>query len=117
MNKKAIILLSGGLDSVTTLAIAQNLGFEAYALSFYYGQRHKIELEFVLDDDIIAVPLITLIVSPIVVGDTTEHVKLPPLNVIDDDGYTVTIGTEGINVPETCISPHILFSKIFKVQL
>lgn len=44
--KKAIILLSGGLDSTTVLAIAQNLGFEAYALSFSYGQRHEIELEF-----------------------------------------------------------------------
>lgn len=46
MKKKAIILLSGGLDSTTILAIAQNLGFETYALSFLYGQRHKIELQF-----------------------------------------------------------------------
>jgi len=43
--KKAIILLSGGLDSTTTLAIAKNMGFENYALSFSYGQRHEIELE------------------------------------------------------------------------
>jgi 7-cyano-7-deazaguanine synthase len=43
--KKAIILLSGGLDSATTLAIAKNLKFETYALSFSYGQRHEIELE------------------------------------------------------------------------
>jgi 7-cyano-7-deazaguanine synthase len=42
----AVVLLSGGLDSTTTLAIAKAEGFEPYALSFRYGQRHKVELEF-----------------------------------------------------------------------
>ncbi len=42
---KAILLLSGGLDSTTTLAIAKADGFEPYALSFRYGQRHAFELE------------------------------------------------------------------------
>jgi 7-cyano-7-deazaguanine synthase len=41
---KAVILLSGGLDSTTTLAIAQSLGFDCYALSFDYGQKQKSEL-------------------------------------------------------------------------
>jgi 7-cyano-7-deazaguanine synthase len=45
MNAKAIVLLSGGLDSTTTLAIAGNQGFETYALSFDYGQRHSVELD------------------------------------------------------------------------
>src|SRR3954451_5309116 len=42
---KAVILLSGGLDSSTVLAIAQDQGFDAYAISFKYGQRHEIELD------------------------------------------------------------------------
>jgi 7-cyano-7-deazaguanine synthase len=43
--KPAVILLSGGIDSTTTLAIAIAEGYETYALSFDYGQRHKIETE------------------------------------------------------------------------
>jgi len=42
--KRAVVLLSGGLDSVTALAIAQEQGFECYTLSFNYGQRHDAEL-------------------------------------------------------------------------
>src|SRR5438105_15250472 len=41
--KRAIVLLSGGIDSTTTLAIAIAEGYETYALSFQYGQRHQIE--------------------------------------------------------------------------
>ncbi len=45
MDKKAVVLLSGGLDSATTLAIAAQEGFRCYALTFLYGQRHRREIE------------------------------------------------------------------------
>jgi len=44
MNQRAVVLLSGGLDSATVLAIAQAEGYECHALSFDYGQRHGAEL-------------------------------------------------------------------------
>src|ERR1700731_309451 len=43
-NRRAIVLLSGGLDSTTTFAIAKQQGFLVYALSFNYGQRHATEI-------------------------------------------------------------------------
>jgi len=43
--KRAVVLVSGGLDSATTLALARSEGFECFALSVDYGQRHRLELE------------------------------------------------------------------------
>ena len=45
MGKKGVVLVSGGLDSTTIMAIMKHEGYDTYALSFDYGQRHKIELE------------------------------------------------------------------------
>ncbi|MCR4411579.1 MAG: 7-cyano-7-deazaguanine synthase, partial [Thermoguttaceae bacterium] len=45
MMPRAVVLLSGGLDSTTTLAIARAEGFECYALTVRYGQRHAVEIE------------------------------------------------------------------------
>ena len=45
IHKRAIVLLSGGLDSATTLAMARAAGFDCYCLSFDYGQRHRAELD------------------------------------------------------------------------
>ena len=43
--KKAVVLLSGGLDSATVLAVARRDGYSCHALSFAYGQRHAVELK------------------------------------------------------------------------
>jgi len=45
MSRNAVVLLSGGLDSATVLALARRRGFALFALSFDYGQRHRVELE------------------------------------------------------------------------
>jgi 7-cyano-7-deazaguanine synthase len=45
LNPRAVVLLSGGIDSTTTLAVARQRGFATHALTFRYGQRHAVEIE------------------------------------------------------------------------
>ena len=45
-SNKALVLLSGGLDSSVVLSVCQDKGYDIYAISFDYGQRHKVELEY-----------------------------------------------------------------------
>lgn len=83
MTKKAVILVSGGLDSATTLAIAKEQGYDCYAMSFNYGQRHQVELE-----------------SAKTVSDTlgaTEH-KVVSLGLGDIGGSALT--DDSISVPQ-----------------
>ena len=92
MQKKAIVLLSGGLDSITTLALAQQQGFKCYALSFDYGQRHNAELiaatriaaDYQLEDHkIIKLGLGSIGGSAL----TDEHIAVPSTH---QDGIPVT---------------------------
>lgn len=80
--KNAIILLSGGLDSITVLALAKQQGYGCYALSFDYGQRHNAELEAakkiaekyqVLDHKVIRLGLDSIGGSAL----TDDHIDVP----------------------------------------
>lgn len=89
--KKAVILLSGGLDSATCLGLAKQAGYDCYALSFDYGQCHPVELEAsarvakdlgVVTHEIVRLPIGQLLRSAlthadIAVPDHTEHRAIP----------------------------------------
>jgi len=82
MQKKAIVLLSGGLDSITALAIAKKQGFTCYALSFNYGQRHNAELkaaaEIAADYQVVEHKIINLGLDAIGGSALTdEHIAVP----------------------------------------
>ncbi|WP_372833781.1 7-cyano-7-deazaguanine synthase, partial [Pontibacterium sp.] len=81
--KKAVVLLSGGLDSATALAMAKDQGFECYVLSFDYGQRSLTELNAARQ---IAVQM-----------DVKEH-RVIRLNLEDFGGSALT--DHSIDVPE-----------------
>lgn len=79
--KKAVILVSGGLDSSTVIAIAQNQGYEVYGINFDYGQKHKAELKAV--ENVVAkfaIPLKTIKVDLASIGGsalTDNNIEVP----------------------------------------
>ena len=89
--KKAIILLSGGLDSTTTLAVAQNQGYQCYALSFDYGQKQKVELKFAQKiaqkNQVIKHKIITL---PTLSGSALTDKNTPVPNHQNSDDIPIT---------------------------
>ena len=95
-NPKAVVLLSGGLDSATTAAIAKNDGYALYALSVDYGQRHRFELECarrvaeslgVVEHKLVSVDLSSLGGSAL-----TDDIAVPQGRSADDmaDGIPIT---------------------------
>ena len=81
--KKAVILVSGGLDSATVLAIAQAAGYTCYAVSFDYGQRHSAELEAA---------------RQVAVRATVEEHRIVSIDLSQFGGSALT--DESIDVPE-----------------
>ncbi|MBC8201957.1 MAG: 7-cyano-7-deazaguanine synthase QueC [Planctomycetes bacterium] len=92
MDNRAVVLLSGGLDSATTLAIANKDGFRCHALSFEYGQRHNIEIESA-KKVARAIGVASHVISTIDLGAwggsaLTDDIEVPKNG--EDDGIPVT---------------------------
>lgn len=94
MKKKAVILLSGGMDSTTLLALAQSQCYECYALSFRYGQRHSAELdaatEIARQSNVIRHEIIDLDLSRFGGSALTDHSIDVPLPNSTSTGVPVT---------------------------
>ena len=92
---RAVLLLSGGLDSATTLAVARDRGFDVYALSVDYGQRHRVELDraAVVADHLGAVDHRTVRLDLRAVGGSalTADVAVPKDRSTDEMGAGVPV--------------------------
>ncbi|HSW93464.1 MAG TPA: 7-cyano-7-deazaguanine synthase QueC [Gammaproteobacteria bacterium] len=93
MQKKAIILFSGGLDSTTCLAIAKSEGYACYALSFDYGQKHRSELqaakEIALDMEVKEHKVVTLQLGTLTGSSLTDQDSIIP-DYTKQDGIPTT---------------------------
>lgn len=85
---KAVVLLSGGLDSSTTLAIAKSMGYEVYALTFRYGQRHEAEIraaQRVVEKSGVAQHVIAHIDLRMFGGSAlTDDIEVPKHNAVEE---------------------------------
>ena len=88
MNKKAVILSSGGIDSTTAMAIAKSEGYTIYSLSFRYGQRHSIEINSAINvaKDMCAEKHLILNLDMGKIGGSalTEKIDVPKHNSIEE---------------------------------
>ncbi len=91
---KALILLSGGLDSATILAIAKSQGFDLYALSFLYGQRHKIEYErakeIALSANVKEHKVVNIDLRSFGGSALTDNIAVPKNGLLEGDNIPIT---------------------------
>jgi len=95
LSKKAVVLLSGGVDSATTLAIAKDSGYEVYAISFRYGQRHVFELEaakkIAEQMDVVKHLIMDIDLSSFGGSALTDKINVPKLHKVKDIGKEIPV--------------------------
>lgn len=92
---KAVVLLSGGLDSTTILALAKQGGFETYAISFRYGQRHEVELvsaaRIATASDVTKHIVVDVDLRQLGGSALTSDIAVPKSKTVDDIGREIPI--------------------------
>jgi 7-cyano-7-deazaguanine synthase len=105
--KRATVLLSGGIDSATSLAIAESEGFELYALSFDYGQRHKRELESarLTANRMRVVKHLVIHINLREIGGSalTSDIQVPKDRLLSGDSHDTTQKVKSQGVPVTYV--------------
>ena len=108
--KRAVVLLSGGVDSVTTLALAKSDGYDIYALSFDYGQRHKIELELSRKNarkfEVKKHLIINFNLRDIGGSALTEDIKVPKAEESQESGVTSQDMEKGSELNSSLLTPN-----------